>query len=122
MMRPLDSELHALADGRLSEQRAAEVFAWLEQHPEEAAKVHAWREQRESLHALFDPVLEEPVPPRLQRSVLPRPWRKSLLPKVAAGVVWLAVGAALGFVARGPLQGTGKPDAIVTLSHQAAIA
>lgn len=122
MKHPLDSELHALADGRLSTQRAAEVRAWLEQHPEEAAKVHAWQEQRESLHALFDPVLEEPVPLRLQQSAMPRHWRKMLLPKVAAGIVWLAVGTVLGFVARGPLQEADKADAIVALPHQAAIA
>lgn len=122
MMHPLDSELHALTDGRLPEQRAAEVRAWLVQHPDEAAKVHAWQAQRESLHALFDPVLDESVPLRLQQSAMPQPWRKTLLPKVAAGVVWLAVGASLGFVARGSLQGSGNTDAIVTLPHQAAIA
>lgn len=122
MMHPLDSELHALADSRLPEQRAAEVRAWLEQRPEEAAKVHAWQAQCESLHALFDAVLDEPVPLRLQQSAMPQPWRKMLLPKVAAGVVWLAAGAALGFMARGSLQGAGNQEAMVTLPHQAAIA
>ena len=122
MMHPLESELHALTDGRLPEQRAAEVRAWLEQHPEEAATVHAWQAQREALHALFDPVLEEPVPPRLQQSAMPQPWRQTLLPKVAAGVVWLAVGTVLGFVARGALHGAGNQEAIMALPHQAAIA
>ena len=122
MMHPLESELHALADGRLPAQRAAEVRAWLEQHPEEAAKVHAWKAQRESLHALFDAVLEEPVPPRLQQKAMPLPWKRTLLPKMAAGIVWLTAGIALGFVARDFQQGPDKPDAIAALPHQAAIA
>lgn len=122
MMTPRDSELHALADGRLSEPRAEEVRAWLREHPEEAGRVHEWKAQREALHAFFDPVLEEPVPPRLQRSAMPRRWQETLLPKVAAGIVWLGVGALLGFAARGPATGVGQTDAFAALPRQAAIA
>jgi anti-sigma factor RsiW len=126
MMRPLESEFHALADGRLSAQRAAQVRAWLDQHPDDAAKVHAWQRQRESLHALFDPVLDEPVPIALQRSAMPRSWRQSALPKIAASLLWLALGAAAGFFARGMPQLPGaSPSALAAaaaLPREAAIA
>lgn len=121
MMHPLDSELHALVDGRLAEERAAEVRDWLAKHPEEAARVHAWQAQRESLHALFDPVLDEPVPARLQRSTLPGRWQQ-VLPKMAAGILWLAVGTVIGFTVRGQMQIEAKADVAATLARQAAIA
>jgi anti-sigma factor RsiW len=122
MMHPLDSELHALVDGHLPDQRAAEVREWLLHNPEEAARVRAWQAQREALHALFDPVLEEPVPTRLQRSAMPGSWRRRMLPKIAAGIVWLAAGAVIGYAARSLEPGIVKGYAVATLPHQAAIA
>lgn len=122
MSQPLDMELHALADGRLSAQRAAEVQEWLASHPGEAARVHAWKAQREALHAAFDPILEEPMPDRLRRAALPLPWHKTMLPKIAASVAWLAVGLTVGFFARGSFQLTGTPDVSASLPYQAAIA
>ena len=122
MMHPLSSELHALIDGQLSEPRAAEIQAWLQQNPEEAAKVHAWREQRDALHALFDSMLDEPVPPRLQRSAMPQAWRKTILKNVAAGIVWLAAGTVIGFFVRGTVQGIDHANSTTTLAQQAAMA
>ena len=122
MMHPLDSELHALVDGHLPEQRAAEVREWLSQHPEEAARVRDWQVQREALHTLFDPVLDEPLPTRLQRSAMPATWQRTVLPKIAAGIVCLAAGAVIGYAVRGPGLGSVKGSALASLPHQAAIA
>ncbi|MBU1978649.1 MAG: anti-sigma factor, partial [Gammaproteobacteria bacterium] len=55
-----ENELQAYADGRLDEKRRAEVAAWLANHPAEAGRVEDYRRQNEALHALFDPVLDEP--------------------------------------------------------------
>lgn len=61
-----DSDLHAYVDGRLDPVRRAKVEAWLARNPELAERVAAWRAQVEALHALYDPVLAEPTPERLQ--------------------------------------------------------
>jgi anti-sigma factor RsiW len=122
MTRPLESELHALIDNGLPEARAAQVRAWLDVHPEEAQRVRDWQAQREALHALFDTVLEEPPPIRLQRSAMPRPWWQAGLPRIAAAVLWLTIGALAGFLARGPVFPVHTPDISATLPRQAAIA
>jgi anti-sigma factor RsiW len=94
----------------------AEVEAHLAADPAAAGRVAAWRRQKEALHALFDPVLAEPVPARL----LERPRERPPLLRMAAVLAWLVVGAAAGWALRG------APPAPAThampLPHQAAIA
>jgi anti-sigma factor RsiW len=86
-----DAELHAFADRQLTAERASEVAAWLARRPEEAARVRAWEDQKRDLRALFDPVLDEALPPTLQRAARRRlPWlgqalAASLVAAVAAG-------------------------------------
>jgi len=94
--RPVsDDELHAYADGVLAGTRVAEVEAWLAANPEAAGRVQAWREQNRALHALFDPVLDEPVPAPLAETLARRNVR---LPRAAAAAVaWLAVGGVIGY-------------------------
>jgi len=94
--RPVsDDELHAYADGALAGARTAEVEAWLAANPEAAERVQAWRDQNRALHALFDPVLDEPVPAPLAETLARRPLR---MPRtVAAAVAWLAVGGVIGY-------------------------
>ena len=60
-----EADLQAYVDGRLAEGRRSEVVAWLALRPEEAERIAQLRSQRASLHALYDPVLDEPVPARL---------------------------------------------------------
>lgn len=118
MTPPLESELHALADGLLPEAHAAQLRQWLDAHPDEAQRVRDWQAQREALHALFDPVLEEALPIRLQRLALRK---RSPLPRIAAAAAWLAIGAVVGFLARGPLQQEAG-QATAALPREAAIA
>lgn len=122
MTRPLESELHALIDNQLPEARAMQVREWLNTHPEEAQRLRDWQAQREALHALFDAALEEPPPIRLQRSAMAKPWWRQRLPRIAAAVLWLALGGVAGFIARGPLSAMTEPDVAATLPRQAAIA
>ncbi len=90
-----ETDLHAYADGRLAEGRRAEVDAWLATRPEEAERVAQYRSQGELLHALYDPVLDEPVPQRL-RAIARRGPRLWSYARVAG---WVALGAALGLIA-----------------------
>lgn len=95
-----EDELQAYADGQLDEPRHAEVAAWLANHPAEAGRVEDYRRQNAALHALFDPVLDEPVPPRMQRPQ-PASWSSMPLLRHAAVVAWLAIGGTLGWFLHG---------------------
>lgn len=88
-----ETDLHAYVDDQLSPTRRQEVEAYLAENPEAAVQVKCYRDINQGLHALYDPVLSESLPPQL--SVTPRaryrPWR------VAAAFAWVALGATLGW-------------------------
>ncbi|AJC16655.1 anti-sigma factor family protein [Pandoraea sputorum] len=66
--RPIDdTELHAYVDGELPPQRRAELDNALATDPVLAAAVSELVALRRALHARYDDVLDEPIPPRLQR-------------------------------------------------------
>ena len=118
-----EADLQAYVDGRLDEGRRLALEAWLSERPEEAERVADYRRLADALRASYDPVLEEPVPERLGRSLRPaRPlWRHAL----AAG--WLAVGIAIGLAAGWQLHDA-RPvlapaaDAGALMAHRAAVA
>ncbi len=113
-----EEELHAYADGRLDAARRDTVEAWLADHPEMRQAVAEWRIQSEQLHRVFDPVLDEPVPTRLEEATKPA----SRLPlSMAAAIAWLVVGGVIGYQLRGaaPPQG---PQPTASLARQAALA
>ena len=94
-----EAELHAYVDRQLTPERQAELQAYLEERPEETLRVEAYRRQKRDLHALFDPVLDEPVPIRLQRAASPRtPW---YLQRLVAGVAIAVVSGAVGWSLHG---------------------
>lgn len=105
-----EPDLIAYVDGQLAESRRAEVEGWLDTRPEEAERIAAYKRQNEELRALFNPVIDEPVPARLRR-VFRRAarWRAYA---IAAGfmVLGLAVGGLLGWqlhAYRAPIAGAG---------------
>jgi len=110
-------DLHAYVDGRLSEERRAEVEAYLTASAQESERVRAYQEQNEILHALFDSVLDEPIPPKWQSSR--RHWN-FLLTRVAAASACIIVGGLLGWVLRGEY--TGRSAKRVDFARQAAMA
>lgn len=119
MQTVTEDELQAYADGQLGEARRAEVAAWLAGHPAEAGRVEEYRRQNAALHALFDPVLEEPLPARLQR---PAPVARHGLPllRYAAAVGWLAIGGMLGWHMHGAQET--RSSATTAFVRQAAVA
>ena len=93
-MKLSEPELQAFADDQLPPERRVEVEAYLARSPDDATRIAAYRDQNAQLRALFNPVLDEPVPQRLTMLAPRRRWGRFA---VAAG--WLAVGVALGWVA-----------------------
>ena len=103
-----ESELQAWADGRLDEGRRSELEAWFAAHPEEAERAAAYRSFNAQLRERFDPVLEEAVPPRLERAAR----RGSRLrPAVALAAGWVALGIAIGTMAGWQLHALQAPPA-----------
>jgi len=89
-----EAELHAYVDGTLPAARAAAVESYLADHPEDAARVAAYREQVAAMRREFDPVIDEPLPRRLQ---LPQSsWTRSLA-RHAAVVAWITLGGVIGW-------------------------
>ena len=101
-----EGELHALVDGELDPARQAEVEAWLSENPEAAGRVAGYRAQNAGMHALFDGVLNEDLPPVIIAALA---GRRQWLPRgaaIAAGFALLLSGAVAGWVVRGELPTT----------------
>ena len=77
-----EADLHAYVDGLLPAVRHAEIDAYLASRPDELARVQTYQAQNASLRALFDPVLDEPVPARLSAPPRKVGW---MLQRLAAG-------------------------------------
>jgi anti-sigma factor RsiW len=90
-----EADLQAWADGRLDQSRRADLEAWFAAHPEEGERASAYRSFNEQLHFSYDPVLHEPVPPRLERAAR----LGSRLRGLAMVAGWVALGVAIGTVA-----------------------
>ena len=119
-MNPItEAELHAFVDGQLTPERHREIEAELAQRPEEAQRVQNYREQKYALRALFDPVLDEPVPQRVLRAAQPRSrWAAQ---RWAAGIAIALVSGAAGWGLHGVLQ-PASTLAIAPFAKRAAIA
>lgn len=118
MSMPTEAELQAWVDGYLAPARRAEVDSYLAARPEEAERLKAYRLQNKELRALFNPVLDEPLPYAHTRPP-PRvlPWAR-----IAAGAA-IAVGAGLlGGLAGWTLRGAEPTTAAQDLPRLAAVA
>src|SRR6185312_5696071 len=93
---PSEQDLHAYIDGHLEPAEAARVAAYLARHPEAAALVEAYRAQTAGLHALYDKILDEPVPPEmlvlLRRRRLAMTGRRIALAAAALALVVVSTG------------------------------
>lgn len=112
-----EADLHGYADGQLPAARHAEVAAFLAAHPEDQARVDDWMEQRRALHALLDPVLDEPLPLRLPLQAPSRPWPWRAL---AAGVAAAVVSASAAWMLRGALDARHLQTVLATASPERA--
>ncbi|MGY4302822.1 anti-sigma factor RsiW [Bradyrhizobium sp. USDA 4369] len=96
-----EDELHAYVDDELPAERRGDVESWLAAHPADAERVAAWRRMAEALHARYDTVANEPVPPRLDLERLDRKPRRWILGAAAASLAAFLAGGAAGWVAHG---------------------
>jgi anti-sigma factor RsiW len=92
-----EAELQAYVDGALPQGSRPEMEAWLASHPEDAERLRAYTEQDTVLRALYNPILDEPVPATLL-AVRPGRWRT-----LAAAAAIFALGIGLGWLVRGIL-------------------
>jgi len=72
-----DEELNAYIDGALSARERLEVATYLASHPAEAARSEAFRAQKEGFRALFDYVLDLPIPETQRGLFAGRGWAAS---------------------------------------------
>jgi anti-sigma factor RsiW len=92
-----EDELHAYVDRQLSEAERLEIEAELSRDPEAAARVNDYHRQNEALHALFDPILDQPH----ALGIAAR--RRTRWQRWGGFAAALAVGFVGGYLARGDL-------------------
>ncbi|WP_394789904.1 anti-sigma factor family protein [Rhodoferax sp.] len=98
-----EADLHAYVDGQLDPARLPELEAYLATRPDEVLRVSQYRAQKRGLRALYAPVLEETLPPRLVRAALPRQaWYAQ---RLVAGLAIAVVSAAAAWFVRGNVDG-----------------
>ncbi|NEX60182.1 anti-sigma factor family protein [Noviherbaspirillum galbum] len=125
-----EADLHAYVDGLLPESRRDEIEAYLAARPEEAARLQAYRNQNDALRKLFNPVLSEPVPARLNAVPHRRSW---MLQQLAAGLAIAFLGGGAGWMlhervgpqaelALAPASAPANVQRVASLARQAAIA
>ena len=92
-----DTVLSAWLDGELDAERRAQVDAFLREQPEAAARARLWAADRDALRACLDPVLGEPAPAALIRTV----WQHRAHPR------WVQAAVVAGLLVAGALVGAG---------------
>ena len=132
-LKIIEDDLHAYVDGALTPSRRAEVETWLAKCPEDAERVQAYLAQKQSLKALFDPVLAEPLLDNLQaltvqplHAAVDRKKQANMkwwsLQRVAAGLLVAALGGVGGWLGHGQYQSAERVATVVPLFRQAAVA
>ena len=97
-----EADLHGYVDQQLTPARRAEVDQYLSGRPDERQRVQDWQQQNDLLRGLLDPVLDEPLPPRLPLRArgIGVPWRG-----LAAGFAIAMVSASSAWMVRGSVDG-----------------
>ncbi|HQS56837.1 MAG: hypothetical protein B7Y56_02295 [Gallionellales bacterium 35-53-114] len=113
-----EDDLQAYVDGRLDAARRAEVEAWLLQHPSDASRVAAYRQQNDALQALFNPVLNEPLPLQMYPQARHRNFAQPL--RYAAMLGGMVLSGLLGWGLHGAEKSRQPPMAAMV--RQAALA
>jgi anti-sigma factor RsiW len=94
-----EAELQAYVDRQLSPERQREIEVYLAMRPEEAQRAASYRAHQIELRALFNPVLEEPLPHRLRLAATPKtPW---YMQRMVAGIAIAVISGAVGWGLRG---------------------
>jgi anti-sigma factor RsiW len=109
-----DQRLQAYVDGQASDEERREFEALLALDPALAARARTYREQNDALHALFDPVLQEPHGLRVPVDDRAR-WQRW-----GGAAATLLLGVTLGYFARGWL--ALQSPAVMPIVREAALA
>ena len=110
--------LQDYVDGHLDEALRPEVEAYLADNPADAERLAAHGAQKQALHALYDPILDEPVPAAMRRPP-GAPWRQPFI-RMAATVALIIVGGAGGWWLHGIEEN--RNPAVAGLAESAAVA
>ena len=91
-----EAELQAYVDRELTPERHREIEIYLSHRPAETQRVNSYLAQKLELRALFEPVMNEPLPARLRKAAKPprTPW---YLQRLAAGVAIAIVSGSAGW-------------------------
>lgn len=95
--------LMAYVDGQTDADETARIEAAIAADPLLRARAQGWRAQNQALRAAFDPILQEPVPQRLQDALAHDAQILAFAPKrrnwrvLSASLIGLAAAALLGF-------------------------
>lgn len=114
----VEADLHAYVDGRLDATRRAEVETWLQEHPSDAARVVAYRQQNEAMQALFNPVLNEPLPLQMYPQTRHRSFAQPL--RYAAMIGGMVLSGILGWSLHGAE--VSKQQPVMAMVNRAALA
>jgi anti-sigma factor RsiW len=118
---PSEHDLHAYIDGHLEPVDAARVAAYLARHPETAALVEAYRAQNAGLHALYDQILDEPLPESMAALLRHRRsatlWRGIMV--AAAALALVMVSAGMGWWVNEVRHGREAPAPLVAEAQRA---
>ena len=93
-----EADLHAYLDRELAAAQRADVESRVASDAQAAEKLAAYSRINDALRAQYDPVLDEPVPPRLTAR---REKQRRPLLKYVAAVAWFALGATAGWQMHG---------------------
>lgn len=119
-LSPELEDLHAYVDGQLTPQARRRVTARLAADSQAQRQVDDYTALRDGLRALYGPVAQEPVPPRLLRKPRWRQWQRPLA-AMAASLMLLVAGGLLGVqLERGHL--TVSPIGTPSIVREAAMA
>jgi anti-sigma factor RsiW len=121
--RPITEEdLHGYVDRVLAPERAAEVSAYIDAHPEVATRIAAYTRQRTMLRAALAPIAEEPLPPELDLARMiarrGRPRQTQWWSAAAAAVVLLCAGGTGGWSLRSFDHASG--EGVAAIAQEAA--
>ena len=124
-----EADLHAYVDVQLSQDRRADVDAYLGKHPEDAERLRAYQEQKRALRECFSAVLDEPIPEALSQLALPPvaaarrrdSGSRWSLQRLAAGVLIALVSGAAGWLGHGQYPAAELGTQANQLPRQAAV-